>query len=99
MSRVHGTGKVPADLATPGTGSWPDCEVDPENRAAVVALRVSLLARNESEQRGQRALAQAAGLSHTTLARVIGGTIWPTIATVAALEAACGQSFWPEFDS
>lgn len=98
MTRRYGSGRRPVDAAIEGTGVWPDCAVDPADRPAVVALTIAAKTRAAADDHGLGALAEAVGVSHTTLGRIIRGEIWATIATVAALEAATGDTFWPAHD-
>ncbi|AKK11517.1 helix-turn-helix domain-containing protein [Corynebacterium uterequi] len=43
----------------------------------------------------RRAFAEAAGLPHSTLTKLINGDAVPDGLTIAALEVACGKSLWP----
>lgn len=44
---------------------------------------------------GQRALAAATGIAHTTIGRILAGTVLCDIGTLANLEHALGRSLWP----
>ncbi|MCV7024394.1 helix-turn-helix transcriptional regulator [Mycolicibacterium novocastrense] len=45
---------------------------------------------------GQRALAAATGVAHTTIGRILAGTVLCDIGTLAKLEHALGRPLWPQ---
>ena len=49
----------------------------------------------EHQRLARRAFAEAAGLPHSTLTKLINGDAVPDGLTIAALEVACGKSLWP----
>lgn len=48
---------------------------------------------------GQRALAAATGVAHTTIGRILAGTVLCDIGTLANLEKALGRPLWPRLDA
>ncbi|GAA2420837.1 hypothetical protein GCM10009856_33450 [Mycolicibacterium llatzerense] len=44
---------------------------------------------------GQRALATVTGVAHTTVGRILAGTVLCDIGTLASLEHALGRTLWP----
>jgi len=44
---------------------------------------------------GQRALAAVTGVAHTTIGRILAGTVLCDIGTLANLENALGRPLWP----
>ncbi|MBU8822788.1 helix-turn-helix transcriptional regulator [Mycolicibacterium goodii] len=49
----------------------------------------------EESRTGQRALAAATGIAHTTIGRILAGTVLCDIGTLAKLEHALGRPLWP----
>jgi hypothetical protein len=47
---------------------------------------------------GQRALAASSGVAHTTIGRILSGTVLCDIGSLARLEHALGRRLWPERD-
>lgn len=45
---------------------------------------------------GQRALAVASGVAHTTIGRILAGTVLCDVGSLARLEHALGRRLWPE---
>lgn len=48
---------------------------------------------------GQRPLAQASGVAHTTIGRILAGTVLCDIGTLAHLEHTLGRPLWPRTSS
>ncbi|WP_158613392.1 helix-turn-helix transcriptional regulator [Frigoribacterium sp. PhB160] len=40
-------------------------------------------------------MAEAAGVTHTTLLSVLAGQVWPDLETIAKLERGLGVALWP----
>lgn len=95
MTRSRGDRQPVAYLAA---GTWPDgplvADAPPSALAAQHVARA--LQRAMAENRtGQRALAAATGVAHTTIGRILAGTALCDIGTLAALEHALGRPLWP----
>lgn len=73
----------PADRAP---APWP--EVASEDPLAEVARELVVRLRLAMGTRSVRTVAQAAGVSHVTLLRVLNGQVWPDLATITRLEIA-----------
>lgn len=66
----------------------------PSASAAQQLARALRVAMAESGT-GQRALAAATGVAHTTIGRILAGTVLCDIGTLANLENALGRPLWP----
>jgi plasmid maintenance system antidote protein VapI len=80
------------------TGAWPDAVLRPD--APVSAHYGQALARRlayaiAASGTSLRALGERAGVSHTTISRLLAGRVLVDIGTVARLEAALGAEIWP----
>lgn len=95
MPRSHG------DLPPVGylsAGAWPDGQLFPDAPASALAaqyLARALQAAMIETGIGQRALAMATGVAHTTIGRILAGTVLCDIGTLASLERALGRPLWP----
>lgn len=80
-------------------GIWPNADMRPDAppsaRAAQYFARELGAAMAETAT-GQRALATASGVAHTTIGRILAGTVLCDIGSLARLEHALGQRLWPE---
>ncbi|GAT12953.1 uncharacterized protein RMCN_6086 [Mycolicibacterium novocastrense] len=96
MSRGHGDQPPVAYLEA---GVWPDghliADAPPSASAALHLARELHLAMVETGT-GQRALAAATGVAHTTIGRILAGTVLCDIGTLAKLEHALGRPLWPQ---
>lgn len=96
MSRGHGDQPPVAYLEA---GVWPDgdliADAPPSASAALHLARELHMAMVESGT-GQRALAVATGVAHTTIGRILAGTVLCDIGTLAKLEHALGRPLWPQ---
>jgi transcriptional regulator with XRE-family HTH domain len=87
MSRPART--LPRDLAT----RWPDLPgADPFGE---VARRFAENLRLAIGDRSLRAVAEDAGLNHTTILAILDGRTWPDLQTLAKLERGTGVDLWP----
>ena len=87
MARTHRAS--PAEL-TPG---WPEAESpDP---IAEVARQFALNVRAAIGSRSVRSMADASGMDHGGLLRVLAGETWPDLATIAKIERGLGVDLWP----
>ncbi|MGK5640532.1 helix-turn-helix domain-containing protein [Streptomyces sp. URMC 126] len=80
------------------TGHWPQATLDPT--APLSAHCGLLLARDLAQlmdARGLslRSLSAAAGIAHSTVARVLTGEVLPDIGTLTRLEDALDHQLWP----
>ncbi|WP_071030184.1 helix-turn-helix domain-containing protein [Mycobacterium talmoniae] len=95
MPRSHGDQPPVVYLAA---GGWPDGnlipDAPPSASAAQQVARALQVAMAETGT-GQRALAAATGIAHTTIGRILAGTVLCDIGTLANLEHALGRSLWP----
>lgn len=48
--------------------------------------------------RSLRSVAEATGVGHASLSRIIEGQLWPDMWTVARLERGLGRALWPRGD-
>lgn len=66
-------------------------------REAVLAQETAraLLRALEVDGRPRRAVAQAAGVSRSTLYAVLAGDVYPDFVTIARLSAELGEDLWP----
>jgi hypothetical protein len=80
-------------------GVWPDAELDPDappSAPAAQYLASALRAAMAETGTGQRALAGASGVAHTTIGRILAGTVLCDIGSLARLEHALGRRLWSE---
>lgn len=98
MSRSHGDQPPVVYL---DTGAWPDGQLmpgaPPSASAAQQLARALRVAMTETGT-GQRALAAVTGVAHTTIGRILAGTVLCDIGTLANLESALGRPLWPRLD-
>jgi hypothetical protein len=86
-------------IAYVAAGVWPDAELDPDappSAPAAQQLARALRAAMTETATGQRALAAASGVAHTTIGRILAGTVLCDIGSLARLEHALGRRLWPE---
>ena len=96
MARSNGD-KPP--VAYVASGVWPDADMKPDappSAAAAQHLARALAAAMAETATGQRALAVASGVAHTTIGRILVGTVLCDIGSLARLEHALGRRLWPE---
>lgn len=78
----------PVDLAP---APWPDVHSEDPlgeiGRCFVVRLRAAM------GERSVRSVANAAGLHHATLDKVLAGTAWPDLSTIGRLQITLGTQF------
>ncbi|MFF9069742.1 helix-turn-helix domain-containing protein [Streptomyces sp. NPDC014891] len=79
-------------------GAWPHAALAPD--APVSAYYGQALARNleramASTPHTLRTLADATGVTHSTISRVLNGKVMPDLGTIARLEVAVGFQLWP----
>jgi len=72
---------------------WPDRESD--DPAVEVARRLANALRTAMGGRSLRAIGDATGVDHTTVAAILNGTTWPDLSTIARLEAGLDVDLWP----
>ncbi|WP_233213493.1 helix-turn-helix domain-containing protein [Mycobacterium hubeiense] len=80
-------------------GVWPDAELDPDappSAPAAQQLARALRAAMTETATGQRALAAASGVAHTTIGRILAGTVLCDIGSLARLEHALSRRLWQE---
>lgn len=86
-------------IAYVATGIWPDADLvadaPPSASAAQYVARALGVAMADTAT-GQRALATASGVAHTTIGRILAGAVLCDIGSLARLEHALGQRLWPE---
>lgn len=86
-------------VAYVATGTWPEVELvtdAPPSAFAAQHLARALRAAMTETATGQRALASASGVAHTTIGRILAGTVLCDIGSLARLEDALGRALWPE---
>jgi hypothetical protein len=96
VSRSNGD-RPPIAYVTAGV--WPDADLDPDappSAPAAQQLARSLRAAMTETGTGQRALAAASGVAHTTIGRILAGTVLCDIGSLARLEHALGRRLWPQ---
>ncbi|MEB3064374.1 helix-turn-helix domain-containing protein [[Mycobacterium] zoologicum] len=80
------------------SGAWPGGQLipgaPPSASAAQQLARALQVAMSETGT-GQRALAAATGVAHTTIGRILAGAVLCDIGTLANLENALGRPLWP----
>ncbi|WP_170220849.1 helix-turn-helix domain-containing protein [Amycolatopsis cihanbeyliensis] len=88
------------------SGQWPHADLDGDHAAAVMQRIAARLAHLLAEQDvSLNALSKAAVVNRQTIANIVEGRVWPTVAVLAELERALGTSFaldpalWPERDA
>lgn len=94
MSRGHGD---QAPVAYLEAGVWPDGQLiadAPPSASAAQHLARELHVAMVQTGTGQRALAVATGVAHTTIGRILAGTVLCDIGTLAKLEHALGRPLW-----
>ena len=77
------------------SGEWPDGGID--YRPAVVVSRLAQALQGAMGGRSLRRVAEAAGTTHSTLLNIIAGERWPSVVTIAKLEATLDRPLWPSF--
>ena len=95
MARSNGD-KPP--VAYVAGGIWPNAKMAPEappSAHAAQHLARVLGAAIADTATGQRALAAASGVAHTTIGRILAGTVLCDIGSLARLEDALGTRLWP----
>ncbi|OBJ81399.1 hypothetical protein A9W97_02445 [Mycobacterium gordonae] len=96
MARSNGDKSPVAYVAS---GVWPNADIKPDappSAAAAQHLARALGAAMADTGTGQRALAVASGVAHTTIGRILAGTVLCDIGSLARLERALGRRLWPE---
>lgn len=73
---------------------WP--EVPSEDPVGEVARIFAFNVRKAVGSQSLRSVADASGLTHVTLLNVLGGKVWPDLATIARLENGLGTQLWPQ---
>jgi helix-turn-helix protein len=99
MSRSNGDQPPIAYVAA---GTWPDAEMAagaPPSASAAQDFARALAAAMDEAGVGQRALAASSGVAHTTIGRILAGTVLCDIGTLARLEHALGRRLWPAYDA
>lgn len=95
MPRSHGDRSPVGYLAA---GAWPDGQLFPDAPASALAaqcLARALQAAMIETGIGQRALATATGFAHTTIGRILAGTVLCDIGTLASLDRGLDRPLWP----
>jgi|GEM_PF-1297859 len=80
-------------------GIWPNADMRPDaplSAQAAQHVARALGAAMAETATGQRALAATSGVAHTTIGRILTGTVLCDIGSLARLEHALGQRLWPE---
>ncbi|MEY8014701.1 MULTISPECIES: helix-turn-helix domain-containing protein [Mycobacteriaceae] len=96
MARSNGD-KPP--VAYVARGLWPNAAMTPDappSASAAQHLARALGAAMAETATGQRALAVVSGVAHTTIGRILAGTVLCDIGSLARLEHALGRRLWPE---
>lgn len=86
-------------VAYVATGTWPEAELvadAPPSASAAQHLARALRFAMAETATGQRALATASGVAHTTIGRILAGTVLCDIGSLARLEDALGRALWPK---
>ena len=81
------------------SGTWPEAVLrhDAPLSARVAQVLVINLKRASADgQLGLRALSERAGISHTTLGRMLRGEALPEVGTIAQVENFLGFQVWPD---
>ncbi|WP_250150461.1 helix-turn-helix domain-containing protein [Mycolicibacter acidiphilus] len=95
MPRSHGDRQPVVYL---DSGAWPDGQLIPDappSASAAQQLARALRVAMAETGTGQRALAATTGIAHTTIGRILAGTVLCDIGTLASLENALGRALWP----
>lgn len=94
---MRGMRRRPEDRLTPVEivgSAWPDVPDDaPAELVAIAEVARRLVA--VMDGRSQRAVARSAGMSHTTIGRLVEGRTWSNLRDLGRLEAALGVALWP----
>jgi hypothetical protein len=96
VSRSNGD-RPPIAYVTAGV--WPDAELHPDAPpSAPAAQQLARALRDAMAETviGQRALAAASGVAHTTIGRILAGTVLCDIGSLARLEHALDRRLWSE---
>ncbi|MEW5813075.1 XRE family transcriptional regulator [Mycobacterium sp. shizuoka-1] len=96
MSRSNGD-RPPIAYVTAGV--WPDAELHPDAPPSAPAAQWLARALRDAMTEtatGQRALAAASGVAHTTIGRILAGTVLCDIGSLARLEHALDRRLWSE---
>ncbi|GAB4976061.1 hypothetical protein MAHJHV61_33120 [Mycobacterium avium subsp. hominissuis] len=99
MSRSHGD-RPP--IAYVIRGVWPDADLAPDAPPSAPAAQQLARALREAMTEtatGQRALAASSGVAHTTIGRILTGTVLCDIGSLARLEHALDRPLWSEHSS
>jgi len=86
-------------VAYVASGVWPNADIKPDappSASAAQRLARALGAAMADVATGQRALALASGVAHTTIGRILAGTVLCDIGSLARLEHALDRQLWPE---
>jgi hypothetical protein len=86
-------------VAYVASGVWPAADMKPDappSASAAQHLARALAAAMAETATGQRALAVTSGVAHTTIGRILAGTVLCDIGSLARLEHALGRRLWPE---
>jgi hypothetical protein len=97
MSRGNGDRPPVAYVAG---GVWPDAEMAPgapPSAPAAQGFARALAAAMAEAGIGHRRLAASSGVAHTTIGRILAGTVLCDIGTLARLEHALGRPLWPGY--
>lgn len=88
--------QVPRTFVSSGT--WPDVELAPgAPLGAHYGRRIAQTLKRLMTERGltQRDVAERSGVTHNTVGRVLRGTVYPDLATLARLERAFDADIYP----
>lgn len=96
VSRSNGD-RPPIAYVTAGV--WPDAELHPDAPPSAPAAQQLARALREAMTEtatGQRALAATSGVAHTTIGRILAGTVLCDIGSLARLEHALDRRLWSD---
>ncbi len=82
---------APLDYARPGDFPTPLPDAPP---VAVHLLAVTGRIQQLVNEHGLRAVARELGIAHSGLSRILTGQIWPSSATISAIEHAYDTTIW-----
>lgn len=88
--------QIPAAYVADGV--WPYARLQPDAPASAhygQALARNLYRALEESGQSLRTLGEAAGITHTTIGRVVRGEVMPDLGTLARLEVALSVEIWP----